>query len=179
MSRYFPHTPYAEDQPLSHTILTVHVLVRSVTTGTVIGTGIYGAQSLLRRVRRQQPPPPPPAPRSQLLLLRAAGTSTLWTLGIVSAGLVARMWGREDIEWRDRAWRLMQNKGQVECDDFTYVGMLAGLGAVATKSVRRAGWVGVLGAVGLGSTAGMFGYMGWRYGVRGGKFDEDEVSSSE
>ncbi|KAK6071808.1 hypothetical protein SCUP234_09523 [Seiridium cupressi] len=173
MSRYFPHELYAEDQPLSGTILTTHVLVRAITTGTVIGGGIYGTQSLLRQIRRR---PSPLIPRSQLLL-RTTGVSTLWTLGIVSVGLVARMWGREDIEWKDRSWRLLENKGQVECDDFTYAGMLAGLGAAATKSVKRTGWVGLLGAVGLGSTAGMLGYMGWRYGVHGGQFPEDEESS--
>lgn len=52
----------------------------------------------------------------------------------------------------------MENKGQVECDDFTYTGMLVGLGTVATESVKRTGWVGLLGAVGLGSTAGMVSY---------------------
>lgn len=173
MSRYFPHTPYAEDQPLAGTILTVHVLVRSITTGTVIGTGIYGARTAIRRIQKQ---PTPLGPKSQLLL-RQTGVSTIWTLGIVSVGLVARMWGREDIEWRDRAWRLMENKGQVECDDFTYGGMLAGLGAAASKSVRRTGWVGILGSVGLGSTVGMVGYMGWRYGVNGGKFADSDGGS--
>ena len=32
MSRFFPHTPYAEDQPLGHSILTVHVLTRGFPT---------------------------------------------------------------------------------------------------------------------------------------------------
>ncbi|KAH6655307.1 hypothetical protein BKA67DRAFT_534236 [Truncatella angustata] len=173
MSRYFPHTPYAEDQPLAGTILTIHVLVRSVTTGTVLGIGKYGTQSLVRRIRKQ---PAPLVPKSHLLLA-ATGKYTIWTVGIVSLGLVARMWGREDIEWKDRTWRLLENKGQIECDDFTYAGMLAGLGAAAVKSVRKTGWVGAVGAVGLGSTAGMLGYMGWRYGVHGGKFAESEERS--
>jgi hypothetical protein len=37
-------------------------------------------------------------------------------MGIVSVGLVGRMWGREDIEWKDRSWRLMENKGQLETE---------------------------------------------------------------
>lgn len=37
MSRYFPHTAYAEDQPLSRTILGVHVLTRAHTTGAAVG----------------------------------------------------------------------------------------------------------------------------------------------
>lgn len=167
MSRYFPHASYAEDQPLSRTILTTHVLVRAITTGTIIGIGIYGTQSVLRQISRRQPAPL--ISRSQILL-HITGKSTLWAMGFVSVGLVGRMWGREDIEWRDRSWRLMENEGQVECDDFTYAGMLAALGTAATKSVRGTGLLGLVGAVGLGSTAGMLGYMGWRYGMHRGKF---------
>jgi hypothetical protein len=40
MSRFFPHTAYAEDQPLAHTILWTHVLTRGVTLGSLIGTGV-------------------------------------------------------------------------------------------------------------------------------------------
>lgn len=40
MSRLFPHPPYAEDQPLSHTILYTHVLTRGIQAGTLIGAGI-------------------------------------------------------------------------------------------------------------------------------------------
>jgi len=86
-------------------------------------------------------------------------------------GLPARMWGREDIEWRDRAWRLLENQGQVECDDFTYAGMLV---AGTTHLIRGGtlGWRGMVGSLGLGSLAGMVGYMGWRYGIKGGNWDE-------
>ncbi len=37
----------------------------------------------------------------------------------------------------------------------------------------RMGWRGVVGGIGAGSVLGMLGYMGWRYGVKGGKFEED------
>lgn len=84
------------------------------------------------------------------------------------------MRGREEIEWRDRSWRLLENEGQMECDDWTYTGMLAG--GVAGATQRRAlGWRGVVGGVGLGSVVGMVGYMGWRYGVKGGKRAETTV----
>ncbi|POR36774.1 Uncharacterized protein TPAR_03007, partial [Tolypocladium paradoxum] len=46
MSRLFPHTVYAEDQPLAHTILATHALTRAVTTGTLIGLGVTGARQL-------------------------------------------------------------------------------------------------------------------------------------
>ncbi|KAI3323227.1 hypothetical protein HD806DRAFT_535712 [Xylariaceae sp. AK1471] len=171
MSRYFPHPPYAEDQPLARTILITHVETRAITTGAIIGTGIFGAREVLRRLRNTAPSSAIPVSRSQLYL-RAAGQSTLWTIGIVSVGLVGRMWGREEIEWKDRSWRLMESKGQLETDDWTYGGMVAGLAATAFLK-RPVGWVATLGSVSTGSVVGMLGYIG-RYGIRGGKFPDSE-----
>ncbi|KAI1820603.1 hypothetical protein F4861DRAFT_51441 [Xylaria intraflava] len=169
MSRYFPHSAYAEDQPLAHTILTTHVETRAVTTGTIIGAGIYGTREILRRLRSTSPSSATLAvPRSHLYL-RLAGQSTLWTVGITSVGLVGRMWGREEIEWKDRSWRLMESKGQLETDDWTYGGMAVGL--TATALLRRpVGWVAAVGSVGTGSVIGTLGYCGWRYGLHGGQF---------
>jgi hypothetical protein len=81
------------------------------------------------------------------------------------------MWGRQEIEWQDRSWRLLENKGQVECDDWTYPGMAVGLAGVLGSGGAAMGWRGVVGGMGLGSLGGMVGYMWWRYGVKGGKFD--------
>ncbi|KAI1354953.1 hypothetical protein F5Y01DRAFT_271746 [Xylaria sp. FL0043] len=169
MSRYFPHPPYAEDQPLARTILTTHVETRAVTTGAIIGAGIFGTREALRRVRKTAAPTALTAPRSQLYL-RVAGQSVLWTVGIVSVGLVGRMWRREEIEWKDRSWRLMESKGQLETDDWSYGGMVTGLAATALLK-RPVGWVAAVGAVGTGSAAGVLGYMGWRYGLHSGKFE--------
>lgn len=187
MSRFFfPLAEYAEDQPLSRTILLTHILTRSVTTGAVVGLGLFGAREAAARffpARASAPglpkgaqlhgPPPPMLPR----LVRVAGTSTAVTIGLVAAATVARMWGREDIEWRDRSWRLMQSAGQLETDDWTYGSMVLAAAALGTAAGRArvfggvvAGWRAWLGAVGLGSVAGTVGYMGWRYGVHGGKF---------
>ncbi|KAK8035297.1 hypothetical protein PG993_010292 [Apiospora rasikravindrae] len=187
MSRYFPHTPYAEDQPLSHTILTTHVLTRAVTTGAVLGTGIYGIrQGLLPLIlpSSSSSPSSSTVPKSitastttpfQPRFFRATGITTLWTLGIVSAGLIGRMWGREAIEWQDRSWRLMEHRHQLETDDWTYGGMAAGAAAVAARVVRPGpSWVGVLGVVGMGSLVGVAARMGYRYGLKGGIFDEEE-----
>ena len=89
-------------------------------------------------------------------------------------GLPVRMWGREEIEWRDRSWRLLENEGQLECDDWTYPGMAVGLaGVLAGGGGRTLGWRGVVGGAGLGGVLGMLGYMGWRYGVKGGKFEDE------
>jgi len=82
------------------------------------------------------------------------------------------MWRREEIEWKDRSWRLLENKGQVECDDWTYPAMLLG-GATAAAKWNGLGWRGVAAGVGMGSVLGMMGYMGWRHGVKGGKFEDE------
>ncbi|EON97690.1 hypothetical protein UCRPA7_6936 [Phaeoacremonium minimum UCRPA7] len=168
MSRFFPHTAYAEEQPLYHTILTVHVLTRAVTAGSIVGAGVFGAKDIYQRLRSR---PPPVLPRSQLLL-RSAGVGSTVAVGLLSIALVGRMWGREEIEWRDRAWRLLENKGQLETDDWTYGGALVGLGsaALAKGGLAALGWKGVVGAAGTGTVAGTVGYMVWRYGVHKGKF---------
>ncbi|CZR69544.1 uncharacterized protein PAC_19444 [Phialocephala subalpina] len=172
MSRLWPHPAYAEDQEYSHAILWTHVLTRAVTAGTVVGLGIAGSVLALR----QLPSLKPRLPTSTIptLLLRSSGTGAVIATGILCIGLPLRMRGREEIEWQDRSWRLIENKGQVECDDWTYPGMLGGAVAYAIKG-NGLGWRGVAGSIGLGSVAGMAGYMGWRYGVKGGKFEETVV----
>ncbi|KAI1342104.1 hypothetical protein F5Y15DRAFT_413371 [Xylariaceae sp. FL0016] len=184
MSRYFPHTSYEEDQPLARTILTTHVLTRGITTGALIGAGIYGGRSVLSRTAATTSPSPAVAHSKPLLpksavFLRLVGKSTVWTLGIVGLGLVGRIWGREDIEWRDRSWRLLENKGQLETDDWTYGGMAAAAVVTAVRRPLGLGWVGVLGALGMGSVGGMVGYMGWRYGVHQGKFSGNARDDSQ
>ncbi|KXJ92877.1 hypothetical protein Micbo1qcDRAFT_160723 [Microdochium bolleyi] len=201
MSRLFPHPAYAEDQPYAKTILTTHVLTRGVTTGAVIGGVLFGGRALTARMRSSPKPTAalpinsPTAAPFMRQFLRSIGISTVWTLAVVGVGMVGRMWGREAIEWKDRSWRLLESKGQLEVDDWTYAGMAVGLAASAVAlrrgrmppQVIAAGENGVpaahlagnsggvqfaeaLGTVSLGSFAGMLGYMGWRYGLHGGKF---------
>lgn len=88
------------------------------------------------------------------------------------------MWGREEIEWKDRSWRLLENRGQVECDDWTYAGMVVG-GVIADTQKgslgMQRGWRSRVGGVGVGSVLGMLGYMGYRHGLKGGKFEEVQL----
>ena len=158
MSRYFPHTAYAEDQPLLHAILTTHVLTRGVTTSTVVGLVATSARQLVRRG----------GPRPSLVHVSA--TSILVGVPLTAVALAARMYGRQPIEWHDRSWRLMENKGQLETDDWTYGGMAAGA-VVAAARVGFA-WRTLLGGAGLGSVVGTLGYLAWRHGLNGGKFPE-------
>lgn len=83
------------------------------------------------------------------------------------------MRGREHVEWQDRAWRLLANRGQVAVDAWTVGGMLlgGGYGAVLART-RPLGATGVLGASGLGGALGVAGYCVWRCGMGGGKWDD-------
>ncbi|TKA70557.1 hypothetical protein B0A55_06236 [Friedmanniomyces simplex] len=176
MSRFFPRVPYAEDQPLARTILTSHVLYRGFQTGATLAIPIAGIQSVLRA--RQG------VTRSAITAsaLRTTGAGALIGTVLMVPALVARMWGREDIEWRDRSWRLLVNEGQIEVDDFGLVGAVGGLVAATTTrrmmpaigATRTAAVLTVAGSAGLGTMAGVVGYMMWRYGVHGGKRQAEE-----
>ena len=193
MSRYFPHSAYAEDQPLAHTILGVHVLTRNFTVGAIAGGLVSGIRQVVPVLRKSAAKPAPSAtsvastaaaaatrmkPFAQRLVVSAANGSIIG-LGLGSAMLVSRMYGREEIEWRDRSWRLLEHRGQLETDDWTYAGAAAGLGAVAVARRNRpalaaAGWRGLLGAAALGSVGGTLGYVVWRHGINGGVFPAEK-----
>lgn len=78
------------------------------------------------------------------------------------------MRGKEEIEWQDRAWRLLANRGQVEVDEWSLCGV--GAGVVGLMWARKRGpdlkgWrraVRVVGGAGLGSLAGIGGLFLWR-----------------
>jgi hypothetical protein len=168
MSRFFPHAAYAEDQPLSRTILTTHVIVRAITLNTIIATGITTTRHIIPFLRPKTPNALSFLPR----LIRSASTGTVAALGVGVLMTFGRMRGREEIEWQDRSWRLLENEGQLETDDWTVVG--AGAGAILGANVAGLGWRGPVGGMGLGTVGGMLGYMAWRYGANGGKFPKKE-----
>ena len=168
-SAYFPHTAFAEDQPFSHLILTTHVLSRGFQTGASFGP-LFGT---IRHVyaRRSRPP--------LLAIVRSAGVGGAYGVAFMAVGLGVRMWGRQKIEWQDRSWRLMENKGQIEVDTFSAEGAIAGAGLAAWTYGRHAGWRMLLGGAGAGGLLGVVGYMGWRYGVKGGKWEDAAVAVAE
>lgn len=167
MSRFWPHAPYAEDQPLSKTILTTHVITRAITLNTIIAAGITTTRQVIPFLRPKQPDALTFFPR----IVRSASTGTVLALAVGTLMTAGRMRGREEIEWQDRSWRLLENPGQVETDDWTVVG--AGAGALIGANALK-GWRGAVGGLGLGTVGGMLGYMAWRYGVNGGKFPKKE-----
>lgn len=151
MSFYFPTTDYAEDQPLPRTILTTHVLVRGFQLGTAVGLLNTSAGFLLRRRAITTP-----------IILRSAGTGGLIGAGIAGAALVVRMWGRDEIEWKDRSWRLRYNAGQVAVDNWGESAAAVGVALVAVRGLAGAApgrWRGVVGGAGVGSLIGVAGCM--------------------
>ena len=91
-------------------------------------------------------------------------------------GLPIYMAGKTDIEWKDRSWRLLEHEGQMEVDDWSTVGSVAGaLAALRSPAVRVGGRVNLVrfaGGAAMGDLLGVAGYMCWRYGVHGGKWPE-------
>ena len=162
MSRYFPHSDYAEDQPYARTILTAHVLDRGFQTGAIFGLLTGSIRSLIRKQAL-----------AKTVLLPTGYGAIIGTASMVPA-LAVRMYGREDIEWKDRSWRLLENEGQMEVDDWSSVGFVAGVVATARREagrqVRAGRWVRLAGGAALGECVGIMGYMVWRYGVHGGKW---------
>ena len=154
MSSAFPHTSYAEDQPLSTVILTTHVLDRGFQSGALLGL-LYGAgRSIFSRGVTNNPA------FLSIPLLRSTGVGGAVGVGLMIVGLPIRMWGREEIEWKDRAWRLQENRGQLEGDKYSTTGTVAGLAvAASSNSIRKSGLRPVLGGAGVGSLIGVIGYM--------------------
>jgi fermentation-respiration switch protein FrsA (DUF1100 family) len=81
-----------------------------------------------------------------------------------------RMRGREDVEWQDRSWRLLENEGEKRTDWWTLGGTSAG--AIAGLLAARQGRISVpvgrafLGGAGVGMNTGIaymiYSYAAWR-----------------
>ncbi|KAK9384515.1 hypothetical protein V1515DRAFT_611283 [Lipomyces mesembrius] len=166
MSRFFPHTPYAEDQPLSRTILTAHVLYRGFQAGAIGGIMNGVVRSLVTAIRTGS--------SSTMFagwsaLQRSTGIGSVIGLGGMVVMLPLKMWGKTEIEWKDRSWRLLENKGQMAVDDWSLSGaVLMPLYMFMRKqNGERLGWKMAMGRAGIGSTAGIIGYLSWTYLING------------
>lgn len=177
--RVVAHTEYAEDQPYARTILTSHVMHRGFQAGVFVGTFITFVKTSVAIARGTTSI----AALNTLFLpqlQRTAGIVGLCTFGVLGLGLVGKMRNAEEIEWKDRAWRLLENEGQVECDKWAVAGTMLGIGAlgyaaatgrfpVAALQNKATPWLRVVGSAGLGNAAGVIGYLVWRKGVWGNK----------
>lgn len=167
MSRFFPHSSHAEEQPYAHTLLWSHILYRGFQTGTTLGLAFTAAQYTYKTIRK--------SPRSPLLSAASLSTTGRWAIAatlLMVPSTIGQMWGKEEIEWQDRSWRLLENKGQMEVDDVSLIGTAVGMAAgfrARPFSVWR-----VAGGAGVGSMVGVGGYMIWRHGIHRGKWPERE-----
>ncbi|KAF2873066.1 hypothetical protein BDV95DRAFT_568697 [Massariosphaeria phaeospora] len=156
MTSLFPHAPYAEDQSRAHEILYLHVIRAAAMMGSGIAMLTAPVSLLVSRYRHNTPFDQPTfIPR----LLIHAGRGIV--IGSVLGGLMTwgRMRGKEEIEWQDRSWRILENKGEVNTDWWTIDG--AAIGAVAGVFLARGGRLpmsvtrSAVGGAGIGMNAGV------------------------
>lgn len=175
----WPHTPYAEDQSFSRLILISHVLHRGFQTGAAIGV-LGGTASSILALRSSVSLS---SAQAASRFVMSTGRGAVWGLGLMAILLPFRVSGLQKIEWQDRSWRLLENEGQVEVDNWSVGG--ATLGIAATALARRRGMISivqtgtpislkaqlhsVIGGAGIGSLTGVLGYMVWRYVIRQGR----------
>lgn len=173
---FLQQAPYPEDQLHARTYLTAHVAHRMAQTTTVLSLPLSLATSVITARRSSPNLPLLPTARTLFVasLQRTAGLAALLGLTLGIPTTFSRMHGREEIEWQDRTWRLLGNAGQREVDVWSAVGGVVG----GVLDVRRggAGFVRMVGGAAMGDLAGVGGYLGWRYGVRGGKRRADKAS---
>lgn len=154
MTSLFLHTSYAEDQPNAHSILYLHVMRASAMSFSFIS--LFRLPVSLFRARYRQMTIDMPA----LVARTLQSSSRAFAMGSLVGALATwgRMQGREEIEWQDRAWRILENKGEVDTDWVTLGG--AGVGAVAGGLAARRGAMpasvrkAILGGAGAGSSVG-------------------------
>ena len=161
MTSLFPHPLYAEDQPLAHSILYLHALRAATMTGSFIPLFTAPTSLLISRYRHNTPFSSTNfLPR--LLTHSARGLLLGSVFGVVATW--GRMRGRTEIEWQDRSWRLLENRGQMDTDWWAAGGATAG--AVVAIAAARRGKIPVgmgtgmaaLGGAGVGMNVGV-GYM--------------------
>ncbi|KAF2100941.1 hypothetical protein NA57DRAFT_74538 [Rhizodiscina lignyota] len=171
-SLFLPHPAYAEEQEHARTILTFHVLRSGFVAGATVSLMTATSSLLFSRIRHQTPLSLSSFGRTSLIHAARGGPIGLALIGIV---LVPYMHGREEIEWQDRSWRLLENRGQVECDWWLLGGSAVGAAAAPFVLRRNAGAVAgkaiqggvksigtataVSGGASLGSVTGMLAYL--------------------
>jgi hypothetical protein len=154
MASLFTQAPYAEDQQNSHTILYLHVARASAMSFTFFSLFRLPITIIRDQIRKA------PTDMSAVIARTVQSSSRAFAIGSAVGVLITwgRMRGREEIEWQDRAWRILGNRGEVQTDWATIGGIGAGAvaGVVGARRGVVPGGVGkaVLGGVGVGSSVG-------------------------
>ncbi|EAT85256.1 hypothetical protein HBH56_171890 [Parastagonospora nodorum] len=125
MDSLYPQAAYAEDQPNAQAILYIHVMRASAMTFTFFSLARIPITLIGSRVRGL------PVNMSALVArtLQSSGRAFIAGSAVGAFMTWGRMRGREDIEWQDRSWRILRNKGEVKTDWVTMGGMGAGAAA--------------------------------------------------
>jgi hypothetical protein len=160
MTSLFPHPQYAEDQPSAHAILYLHVLRASAMTFSFLSLPYTGITILRSRIQRR------PITINTVLSRTLSNPGRGLILGAVAGVAMTwgRMRGRSKIEWQDRSWRLLENRGEVDTDweiiGATGVGALAGVAAARRGAVPLSAGRAALGGAGLGLGSGVLFMIG-------------------
>ncbi|KAJ3104009.1 hypothetical protein HDU96_009073 [Phlyctochytrium bullatum] len=166
MNRVFEVAEMTEDQQHSKVILHLHVTSRCILLSSAALSSLSVLASLLTRRSAKWP-----------LFKGIARSQTAATLVGLGAGPVlteVRMQGTQEIEWQDRAWRLLNSQSQIEVDEFAGTGMAVGagmallIGGIVPRTL--AGWTrvltwtsggGLLGLAALGVTKNLDTLAAW------------------
>ncbi|KAH9874972.1 hypothetical protein J1614_004460 [Plenodomus biglobosus] len=155
MTSLFPHPAYAEDQPYAHIILYLHVMRASAMSLSFLSIFQFPVSLVASRLRGTS------LPHSTLVAhtLKMSGRGLILGTAAGAAMTWGRMRGMEEIQWQDRTWRVLENRGEVETDWVSLGG--AGGGAVGGYLAARRGMVpasmstAVLGGAGVGFATGV------------------------
>ena len=155
MTSLFSHPTFAEDQPYAHAILYLHVMRASAMSFSFLSLSELPVLIAVSRYRQM------PIDYTALLSRTVNISGRSLVLGTAAGALMTwgRMRGREEIEWKDRSWRILENKGEVKTDWVTFggAGVCAIVAALAAKkgilypSVANA----ALGGAGVGMASGV------------------------
>jgi len=155
MTSLFPHSAHAEDQHYARTILYLHVVRASSMSFSFLSLLQFPISLVAARYRNT-------AVDYSMIVVRTIKTSGRGFVLGTAAGVAmtwGRMRGRGDVEWKDRAWALLENKGKVKTDWVTL--FTSSAGAVATLMAARRGTIplttgnAILGGAAFGSAAGV------------------------
>jgi hypothetical protein len=96
----FPKAEYTEDQKNAHEILYFHGIEKGIQAGSIVGFGLGGLTGLIRK----QP--------IMATAIRGSGIGLVFGSLLVPAMIFGKMKDKEQIEFQDRAWRLLQSNSQ-------------------------------------------------------------------
>ncbi|KAH7399008.1 hypothetical protein DE146DRAFT_514925 [Phaeosphaeria sp. MPI-PUGE-AT-0046c] len=155
MDSIFAQAAYAEDQTNAHSILYLHVMRASAMSFTFLSLVQFPFDAA--RARYQQTP----ADLTTLLTRTFRSSGRAFVIGTAAGALATwgRMRGMAEVEWQDRAWRILNNKGEMQTDWTTAGGL--GAGAVVGVAAARRGALAlstgnaILGGAGVGSSIGI------------------------